>query len=80
MQSPAISPNPIRNSSASASLTFTEGVLSGAINWKLLQEQLRGEAAYKEEVLQMLQQRREDDAFTAGRDLVKKMDEGETFH
>ncbi len=53
----------------SASLTFTEGVLSGAINWPMLENQLRSTRAYRRDILAMC--RSERNAFQDGVDLAQ---------
>jgi len=56
----------------SASLTFTKGVLTGAINWDLLEKQYSKHNAYKEEVLKMIEF--EESAHQAGIDFAQAMD------
>ena len=55
----------------SASLTFTEGVLSGAINWPLLESQLRANREYGNDILAMC--RSERNAFAAGVDFARDL-------
>ena len=57
----------------SASLTFTEGVLSGAINWPILESQLLSTREYRRDILAMCSSER--NAFKAGVDLAHVMEE-----
>ena len=56
----------------SASLTLTKGVLTGAINWDLLQKQYTTYNAYKDEVVRMIEF--EESAHQAGVDFAQHMD------
>lgn len=56
----------------SASLTFTKGVLTGAINWDLLEKQYCQHNAYKEVVVKMIEF--EESAHQAGVDFAQHMD------
>ncbi|XP_075234970.1 protein ABHD18 isoform X2 [Lycorma delicatula] len=55
---------------STASGVFTEGVLSGAINWKLLENQYRSDEVYRAEIEKMVTII-EDDAFMAGQEFAK---------
>jgi len=56
----------------SASLTFTKGALTGAINWDLLEKQYCQHDAYKEVVVKMIEF--EESAHQAGVDFAQHMD------
>ena len=56
----------------SGSLTFTKGVLSGAIPWDLLETQYASKNAYKEEVVRLIEF--EESAHRAGIDFAQTMD------
>lgn len=55
---------------STASGVFTEGVLSGAINWKLLESQYKSDKVYQAEIEKMVTII-EDDAFMAGQEFAK---------
>uniref|UniRef100_A0A1B6EA70 Uncharacterized protein n=1 Tax=Clastoptera arizonana TaxID=38151 RepID=A0A1B6EA70_9HEMI len=55
---------------STASGVFTEGVISGAINWELLETQFRTDSVYKAEIMNMVNVI-EDDAFKAGQEFAK---------
>lgn len=55
---------------STASGVFTEGVLSGAINWDLLQTQYKSDDVYKADLQKMVTVI-EDDAFRAGQQFAK---------
>ncbi|XP_054261066.1 protein ABHD18 isoform X2 [Macrosteles quadrilineatus] len=55
---------------STASGVFTEGVISGAINWKLLETQFQSDKIYKA-TLQKMVSIIEDDAFRAGQQFAK---------
>lgn len=56
----------------SGSLTFTKGVLTGAIPWDLLEKQYASRNAYKEEVVRLIEF--EESAHKAGVDFAQTMD------
>ena len=56
----------------SGTLSYTKGVLSGAIPWDLLEKQYMKDNAYKEEVLKLIEG--EESAFKAGTNFAKEMD------
>ena len=56
----------------SASLTFTKGCMTGAINWDLLNKQYASSHAFKDDVASLV--RCEENAFQAGREFAKSMD------
>ena len=56
----------------SGSLTFTKGVLTGAIPWDLLEQQYASRNAYKEEVVRLIEF--EENAHKAGVDFAQTMD------
>ena len=53
-------------------MTFTKGVLTGAIPWHLLEKQYFQANAYRDEVLRLIDS--EDSAFRAGVDFAHQMD------
>ena len=53
-------------------MTFTKGVLTGAIPWHLLEKQYFQANAYRDEVLRLIDS--EDSAFRAGMDFAHQMD------
>ena len=56
----------------SGSLTFTKGVLTGAIPWDLLEKQYASKNAYKDEVVRLIEF--EESAHRAGIDFAQTMD------
>lgn len=49
-----------------ASCVFTQGVMSGAIPWNLLETQYTSDHVYKEEICELVKSSEENDAFLAG--------------
>jgi len=61
-------------SGCTASYTFTQGVLSGAIPWQLLQEQYFADSSFEQEVAKLIESPelgRSDGMFNFGRDFVR---------
>lgn len=56
----------------SASVTFTKGVMSGAIPWDVLCKQYQETNAYKDEILHMVHC--EENAFRAGKEFAQSLD------
>ncbi|CAG0918712.1 unnamed protein product, partial [Notodromas monacha] len=62
-------------SGTSASGVFTQGVMSGAIDWSLLESQYCSSSEYREEIMQMIKTTSKDAAFVAGREFVQRFPE-----
>lgn len=64
---------------STASVVFTQGVMSGAIPWKLLQDQYSSESSYEDEITKLIQspeKNRNNEAFQLGKDFARNYPTG----
>lgn len=62
---------------STASGSFTQGVLSGAVDWKVLEQQYFSENVYKDEFYKLVSD--SDEAYLAGKDFVSQYKTTPTF-